>query len=263
MRRCDYMLGAICGDFIGSTYEWKNVKTKEFDLLPKQSRITDDSVMTIATLEALLDNSDDFATYYRKWYLKYPRSGYGGGFRKWATDPNAQAYNSWGNGAAMRVSPVAYFYTNITELLWVAERTAKVSHNHLEGIKGAQATAACVYMALNNKDKEFIKNFIKREFYYNLDFTLSEIRDTYEFDVSCQGSVPQAIVAFLESNNYEDAIRNAISIGGDSDTIACITGGIAEAFYKHIPRTIINTVTLSLPKDILDILIRFEEYKKE
>lgn len=250
------MLGTICGDFIGSVFEWHNHKSKQFELFSPNSRFTDDSVMTIATMYALLNNLD-FGLCYRLWYRKYPDAGYGRSFQAWAADDNNPPYNSWGNGSAMRVSPVGFFYNSLEQVLAKARESAAVSHNHPEGIKGAQATAACVYWALHGEDKTSIKIMVEERFGYDLNFSLDEIRETYRFDVSCQGSVPQAIVAFLESSDYEDTIRGAVSIGGDSDTIAAIAGGIAEAFYKEIPSHIKNTVMKSLPDEFREVLTSF------
>lgn len=242
------MIGAICGDFIGSVFEHDNVKTKEFDLFSRRSRFTDDTVLTIATMDALLADLD-FTRAYKRWYQHYPHAGYGGSFIEWAASDNMAPYNSWGNGSAMRVSPVALFYNTLEDVLNMAEASARVTHNHPEGIKGAQATAACIYLARVGKSKEEIKAFVEDKFGYKLRFTLNDIRPAYRFDVSCQGSVPEAIVAFLESTDYEDAIRNAISIGGDSDTIAAITGGIAEGYYKEIPYYIQDEALKDLPRE--------------
>lgn len=250
------MLGAICGDFVGSVFEWNNHKSKQFELFSPNSRFTDDSVMTIATMYALLNNLD-FGLCYRLWYRKYPDAGYGRSFQAWAADDHSLPYNSWGNGSAMRVSPVGCFFDSLEQVLLKARESAAVSHNHPEGIKGAQATAACVYWALRGEDKTTIKRLVEERFGYDLNFSLDEIRESYQFDVSCQGSVPQAIVAFLESSDYEDTIRGAVSIGGDSDTIATIAGGIAEAFYKEIPPHIKNTVMKSLPDEFREVITAF------
>ena len=250
------MIGALCGDFIGSVFEWHNQKSKQFELFSQHSRFTDDSVMTIATMDALL-NDLDFGFCYRRWYRKYPDAGYGRSFRVWAADDNSLPYNSWGNGSAMRVSPVGCFYDSLEQVLAKARESAAVSHNHPEGIKGAQATAACVYWALHGKSQASIRMLVEDRFGYDLNFSLDGIRETYQFDVSCQGSVPQAIAAFLESSDYEDTVRNAISIGGDSDTIAAIAGGIAEAFYKEIPPHIKDTVMSSLPAEFREVVTGF------
>ncbi len=250
------MIGTICGDFIGSVFEWHNHKSKHFELFSPRSRFTDDSVMTIATMDALLNNLD-FGLCYRKWYRRYPDAGYGHSFRIWAADDNSLPYKSWGNGSAMRVSPVGCFYDSLETVLVKAQESAAVSHNHPEGIKGAQAAAACLFWALHGETQESIKSLVEERFEYDLNFSLDEIREAYKFDVSCQGSVPQAIVAFLESSDYEDTIRNAISIGGDSDTIAAIAGGIAEAFYREIPSYIKDRVMSSLPVEFREVIIAF------
>lgn len=231
------MIGAIYGDIIGSIYEWNNIKSKEFDFLNPRSFFTDDTVMTIAVGLALTECKGEYGKlsehaieYMQMLGKKYPDAGYGGHFGMWLISADPQPYNSYGNGAAMRVSPVAYFADTLDDVKKLSYAVTSVSHNHPEGIKGAEATAVAIFLALQGKTKEEIKNYIVKN-YYPLKFTLDEIRPTYTFDVSCQGSVPQALEAFFESNDFEDAIRNAISIGGDSDTIAAITGGVAEAYY--------------------------------
>jgi ADP-ribosylglycohydrolase len=216
------ILGAFAGDIIGSSYEFDNVKTTDFELFPKGTFFTDDSVLTAATMDVLLYGLDYTETYQELGQL-YPHRGYGGNFKKWIASKNPKPYNSWGNGSAMRVSPVGWFCNSIDAVLAEAKKSAEVTHNHPEGIKGAQAVAAAVYLARTGKSKNEIKQFIADRFGYNLDRTIAEIRPDYKFDVSCQGSVPQAIIAFLESDNFENAVRLAVSIGGDSDTIACIT----------------------------------------
>lgn len=235
------MLGAIIGDIVGSRFELHNIKTKDFQMFTKQSKPTDDSIMTLAIAKAILFcDGRDFSQLGEKtvacmqWIgLKYPHAGYGKQFISWLRSKNPQPYNSYGNGAAMRVSPCAYAAETLDEALELAKTVTEVTHNHPEGIKGAQATVAAVFLALHGSSIEEIRAHIN-ENYYPMNFTLDEIRPTYpahRFDGSCQGTVPQAIMAFLESNNYEDAIRSAISIGGDSDTIASITGAIAGAYY--------------------------------
>lgn len=228
------MLGAVIGDIVGSVYEFNNLKTKNFRLYSPGSRFTDDTVMTLATMDSLLTGKD-FAQSYRKWYKRYPDAGYGRSFKNWAESENYGPYHSWGNGSAMRVSPIGYYFDTREEVLKQAKISAEVTHNHPEGIKGAQATALAVFLARNGKTKAEIQELIEEGFQYDLGEPLARIREWYQFDVSCQGSVPQAIIAFLESISFEDAIRNAVSIGGDSDTIACITGAIAEAYYQEIP----------------------------
>ena len=241
------MLGAITGDIIGSIYERNNIKTKQFDLFTDKNRFTDDTVMTFAVAEALMNGGGDenFIRFMKRYGLLYPRAGYGGTFVRWLASDTTEPYNSWGNGSAMRVSSCGWIANldipieeglKLTEDL--AKKSAEVTHNHPEGIKGAQATAVSIFFMRHGKSKnaikeykEKLKDYIKDRFEYDLDFTIDEIRPIYRFDVSCQGSVPPAIVSFLESENFEDAIRNAISIGGDSDTIGAITGSIAEAAY--------------------------------
>ncbi|MBI1918672.1 MAG: ADP-ribosylglycohydrolase family protein [Planctomycetes bacterium] len=234
------MLGAIAGDVIGSVYEGtrRNVKTPYFyPLFDPCCRPTDDTVLTVAVADSLL-HGDDLTDKLKEYVRLYPRAGYGGNFLRWALSLSRAPYGSYGNGSAMRVSPVGHAYPNLETVLHHAKRTAEVTHNHPEGIKGAQATAACVFLARTGASKEDIRDYVARTFHYDLDRSLDAIRAVYTFDVSCQGSVPEAIIAFLESTDYEDAVRKAISLGGDSDTIACITGGIAEAFYGEMPPAI-------------------------
>lgn len=235
------MLGAICGDIIGSRFERYNIRRKDFDLFTEYSRFTDDTVMTCAVAAALLnhlqnhtDLSQDAVKYMQAYGCAYPHRGYGGNFSQWIKSSDPQPYNSLGNGAGMRVSPCGFLAKTLEEAQEYARQVTKVSHNHPEGMKGAEAIASAVFLAKTGKTKQEISKFIN-EHYYTIDFTLNDIRDTYEFDVSCQGSVPQAIEAFLESNSFEDAIRNAISIGGDSDTIGAMAGSIAEAYYGTSP----------------------------
>ena len=235
------VLGAIVGDVIGSVYEWNNVKTIEFSLFKAETNFTDDSVLTIATMKSLLDKKP-YVNTYQDFGRNYPNRGYGDRFIWWLMDSNPKPYDSWGNGSAMRVSPVGWSFDNLEDVLHEAKKSAEVSHNHPEGIKGAQAVAAAVFLARNGKSKNEIRAYISTNFGYDLERTLDEIRPNFNFDVSCQGSVPEAIIAFLESTDFENSIRLAISIGGDSDTIACITGAIAEAYYKEIPNYIVDKV---------------------
>ena len=247
------LYGAIGGDMIGSCYERHNVKTKEFPLFSHWSRYTDDSVMTIATADALLHHLS-YAEAYHKWGNRYPHAGYGGSFRRWLFSPDPQPYNSWGNGSAMRISPVGFYAKSEDEVLKEAKASAEVTHNHPEGIKGAQAAALAVYLAKTGADKPAIKEKIETLFGYDLSSQkLDDIRPDYTFDVSCMGTLPVALLAFLDSTGYEDAVRNAISVGGDSDTIAAITGGIALAFYKEMPQEIINGIEAILPDDMLAV----------
>jgi len=250
MKKEKLIIGAFAGDIIGSPYEFNNVKSMEFKLFPKGTYFTDDSVLTVATMDALL-NQTDYTKAYQHYGEMYPHRGYGGHFRSWIHSKNPKPYNSWGNGSAMRASPIGWYCGSIDDVLAEAERSAEVTHNHPEGIKGAQAAASAVYLARTGKTKKEIKQFIVDTFGYNLDRTIDEIRPNYTFDVSCQGSVPEAIIAFLESADFENAVRLAVSIGGDSDTIACITGGIAEAFYKTIPDYITEMVSIIMGPDIM------------
>lgn len=252
------MLGAIAGDVIGSVYEVHNTKSTDFPLFTNQSRFTDDTVLTIAVASSILKGTD-YITSLKKYGQRYPHAGYGGFFIKWLFSPDNKPYNSWGNGSAMRVSPIGFASDSIEEVLLEARKSAMVTHNHPEGIKGAQATALAIFQARKGGSRKDIKEGINQRFGYNLDQTLNDIRPYYSFDVSCQGSVPQSIIAFLESTNFEDAIRKAISIGGDSDTIACITGGIAQAFYKAIPSYIVTNVRERLPEEFLTIIDEFNE----
>lgn len=250
------MLGAIAGDVIGSVYEHCPVKTEEFPLFHPSCRFTDDTVMTVAIAYAILE-SVDYALALKSFGRKYPNAGYGSAFIDWIFEDEVRPYNSWGNGAAMRVSPVGFAFDDIDIVLLEAKRTAEVSHNHPEGIKGAQATAVAVFLARKGESKENIKHQIVRLFGYDLNRTVDEIRPSYRFDVSCQGTVPEAVIAFLDSCNYEDAIRKAISLGGDSDTLACITGGIAEIYYRSIPKEMVSMVRRTLPEDLLLIVEKF------
>jgi ADP-ribosylglycohydrolase len=233
------MLGAIAGDIIGSIYEHRPIKTTKFSLFGPGCRFTDDTVLTVAVADCLL-NGKAYAKKFEDYYYRYPNAGYGSGFCEWAGSQDHQPYNSWGNGSAMRVSPVGWAFPDLEHTLAEAKATAGVTHNHPEGIKGAQATAAAIFLARTGSSKEQIKEFVEKTFAYDLSLPLDSIRPAYRFDVSCQGTVPPALTAFLESNSYEDAVRKAISLGGDSDTLACIAGGIAEAFYKVIPDAIVE-----------------------
>lgn len=251
-----YIIGGIIGDIIGSVYEWQNVKTIEFPLFNKRTTFTDDSVLTFATMESII-NQLDYTIAYQNYGRKYPHRGYGGNFKSWIYSENPKPYNSWGNGSAMRVSPIGWAYNSIEEVLNQARKSAEVTHNHIEGIKGAQAVATAIFLARNKKSKIEIKQYLIDNFNYNLEKRISEIRPDYKFDVSCQGSVPEAIIAFLESTDFESAIRLAISIGGDSDTIACITGAISEAFYREIPDYIIDNSLRVLPQEIIKLIENF------
>jgi len=227
------MLGAIIGDIVGSIYEWNNIKTKEFQLFNEKCHFTDDTVMTIAVAEALLNGgtTDNFIDSMKKFGKLYPNYGYGVRFNEWLMSDSRDPYNSYGNGSAMRVAPCGWFADSLEEAEILAEKSAQVTHNHPEGIKGAQATAAAIYLVRTGNKKDDIREYIEKKYIYNFNRTLDDIRTMYKFNESCQETVPEAIIAFLESNDFEDAIRNAISLGGDSDTLAAITGSIAEAYY--------------------------------
>jgi len=250
------MLGAIAGDIIGSVYERDNIKTKQFPLFSADSRFTDDTVLTVAVADVLL-HQGNYTDTFKHYYQQFPHAGYGGTFKAWAGSSSREPYNSWGNGSAMRVSPISYAFDTLDQVLLEAKRSAEVTHNHPEGIKGAQATAAAIFLARTGSNQSEIKTYIESTFAYDLNQTLAEIRPTYHFDVSCQGSVPQAITAFLESTDFEDAIRNAISLGGDSDTIACISGSIAEAFYGGIPEAIANETIQRLDPQLVVVVEAF------
>ena len=256
------MIGAIAGDMIGSIYERWPIKTKDFPLFDHRCRFTDDTVLTVAVADAILTGRP-YQESLKDIGRRYPRAGYGGSFIRWLHADDPQPYNSWGNGSAMRVSPVGFAFATEEEVLYQAKKTAEISHNHPEGIKGAQATALAVFLARTVHDKEEIRKQIIQRFGYDLDRGVDDIRTTYTFDVSCQGTVPEAIIAFIDSQSYEDAIRNAISLGGDSDTLACIAGGIAEAFYGSVPSHIQIKVEEFLTPDLWAITETFcRKYRK-
>ena len=257
------MLGAIIGDIVGSRFEWNNIKSKEFDFFTYTCELTDDSVMSLAVAKAILEVGDDIdalgsltTKYMREIGRKYPNCGYGGMFKQWMVADSMGAYNSYGNGAAMRVSACGFAARNLEEAKLLSRKVTEVTHNHPEGIKGAEATAVCVFLAREGKNILEIRDYVNQH-YYPMNFTLDGIRGSYQFDVTCQGTVPQAIMAFIESTGFEDAIRNAVSIGGDSDTLAAITGGIAEAYYG-IPVEIRKHALTFLDERLLKILTEFE-----
>lgn len=254
------MLGAIAGDMVGSVYEFNNNKTKEFPLFTEASCFTDDSILTVAVAEVLMQG-DDYQSAFQRYYRRYPHpcGGYGARFQSWAAAANPEPYNSWGNGSAMRVSPVGYAFDNLEAVLQEAERTAIVTHNHPEGVKGAQATAAAIFLARTGESKTAIREYITKTFGYDLNRTVDEIRPVYRYNESCQETVPEAIAAFLDSTDFEDAIRNAISLGGDSDTLTCITGGIAEAFYGGIPEAIAQEVWQRLDDPMRQVVEQFQQ----
>jgi len=268
------MLGAIIGDIAGSVYEWHNIKAKDFPLFRDDCFFTDDTVMTIAVAEALMNDGkdDNFIDAMKKYGQLYPNAGYGGRFGAWINSDDRESYNSWGNGSAMRVSPCPEFVfrsiypgdrpeSSIVRARELARISASVTHNHHEGIKGAEAATYCMMMAYGyglEEAKEHIREDVPALFGYDLSRTLDEIRPSYRFNESCQDTVPQAITAFLESTGFEDAIRNAISLGGDSDTLAAITGGIAEAAYGA-PTDIKDKAMTYLDKPLKAVLVRWEK----
>ena len=263
------MLGAIIGDIAGSRFEFNNIKTKDFDLLADDCGFTDDSVMTLAIAKAVLDAKGDYnkhgglaVKYMREIGRPYPDCGYGGMFVRWMYSDDMGPYNSFGNGAAMRVSACGFAARTLDEAKSLSRKVTEVTHNHPEGIKGAEAAAVCIFLARSGKNILEIREYVN-EHYYPMHFTLDGIRDGYRFNETCQGTVPQAIMAFLESTDLEDAIRNAISIGGDSDTLAAITGGIAEAYYG-IPADLRKRALSFLDERLLKILNDFEsEYRHQ
>jgi ADP-ribosylglycohydrolase len=250
------MIGAIAGDMIGSPYE--RYPTKSKDIGATVASFTDDTVLTIAVADVIL-NDTDCADTIKRYAQKYQSLPYGGTFRRWFNSRTSVPYYSFGNGSAMRVSPVGFAYNSVEDVLFHAKRTAEITHNHPEGIKGAQSTALAILMARQGAEKEEIRKEIATRFEYDLDRTVAEIRPGYSFDVSCQGSVPESIIAFLDSDSFMDAIKNAISLGGDADTMACIAGGIAEAWYKKIPGKVVTAVREKLTPDLREIMDRFNE----
>ncbi len=253
------MLGAIAGDIIGSIYEHSNIKTKDFALFGEGCRFTDDTVCTVAVADCLLSDGD-FGEYLSRYFLRHSHRGYGAMFARWAQSWNREPYGSWGNGSAMRVSSVAYFAKTEHEILELAERSASVSHNHPDAVAGAQAVALAIWWARGGMPAGDIREDLAARFSYNLSQSVDEIRDWYSFDVSCAGSVPQALTCALEAADYEDAIRNAISIGGDSDTIACIAGGIAEAMFG-LPEDVAKAVPAYLTPDLREVVDRFSNQR--
>lgn len=252
------MLGAIAGDIIGSPFEFdhNNVKTTAFPLFNGRSEFTDDSILTVATADVLM-NGGEFAETYRRYFRMYPFAGWGCMFRQWCRDPAMGPYDSFGNGAAMRVSPIGWAFSTLEKTLAEAERSAMVSHNHPEGVKGAQATAAAIFMARTGADREEIRRFVTDVFGYDLSRTLDDIRPSYHHVESCQETVPEALTAFLESENFEDAVRKAVSLGGDSDTLACIAGSVAEAFYGGVPSSIASESLARLDDRLCQVVEAF------
>jgi ADP-ribosylglycohydrolase len=256
------MLGAIAGDIIGSVYEgkkaWRENRNAGFQpLFAPDAHFTDDTVLTVAVADSIL-HGGDLVDVLKEYARAYPHAGYGGNFRQWAVSDDREPYNSWGNGSAMRVSAVGRAYDMLDEVLVRARWSAEVTHNHPEGIAGAEATAAAVYLARSGSSKGQIVDYIERKFGYDLCTSLDDMRPGYKFDVSCKGTVPPAIRAFIESTDYENAVRLAISLGGDADTLACITGGIAEAFYGGVPEEIRRQAWERLDERLRGVVQEFE-----
>lgn len=264
------MIGAILGDIIGEPFEFdRGEKTKNFPLFSELPSFTDDSVMTIAVcdgiLQAGLDSDEDRMKAYIRagmqfWGHTYPYAGYGGRFRLWLEKESREPYNSWGNGSAMRVSSIGWLYDTLERTREVARWSAEVTHNHPEGVKGAECTASVIWLARNGKSKEEIKNFVEKEFGYKLNRTLEQIRPDYHHVESCQETVPEAVTAFLEGNDFEDVIRNAVSLGGDTDTLACIAGSMAEAFYP-VSEELKKKCRSLIEEDMINVLDSFEKIK--
>lgn len=251
------MIGAIIGDIVGSIYEFDNTRTKDFPLFSADSTFTDDTVCTIAIAEAILDESDVVASL-RKWCDKYPHMSYGTSFRSWLESVTPKPYNSWGNGAAMRISPAAFLATSLEQAREVAIRATEVTHNHTEGLKGALATVDAIWLFRNDgPDAQSVRRHIADTYGYDMDRTVDSIRPVYRFNESCQETVPEAIICALEATDFEDVMRNAISIGGDSDTVAAIAGAIGEArFNDGIPEAIISEALRRLPQDLHSVVVR-------
>ncbi len=251
------MLGAIAGDVIGSVHESAATKSRNFPLFVADSTFTDDSVLTVAMADWLL-NRNDLVDTFHKYTDDFPDRGYGPMYLQWASQHRREPYNSFGNGAAMRVSPVGFAFHEIDDVLAWAERSAQVTHDHPDGILGAQAIATAVCLARHGSSKADIKSAVE-SFGYDLSLSLDQIRPRYEYDITCEGTVPPAVTAFLESEDFEDAVRNAISLGGDADTLACITGGVAEAFYGGVPEDILAEVVARLDKRLVMVMKKFYE----
>lgn len=253
------MFGAIVGDVIGSPFEWSNCKSTDFRLFGRGAQCTDDSVLTVATADVLL-NGGSYREAYQDYFRRFPNAGYGGKFVVWANRRELHPYNSWGNGSAMRVGPVGWARHSLDDVLDEAEQTAVVTHDHPDGVLGAQAVAACVYLARTERDRGRIRAFVHEGCGYRLDRTIDEIRPLYEFDASCRATVPVAVQAFLESTDFESAVRLAVSVGGDSDTIASIAGAIAHAFYGEIPKALLDPVVeIYMSPDLVEVALGFCE----
>lgn len=262
------MLGAIAGDIIGSIYEANPIKTKQFTLFRTDCHVTDDTITTLAICDGVLNSLKDGQP--KKQLIRslkalvklYPNAGYGNSFFSWATNDTVSPYHSFGNGSAMRVSPIAWIFDDLSQVENYAKMSAEITHNHPEGIKGAQAVASAIFLARKRYPKVYIKNYIQSIYGYDLSKEIKYIRPDYTFEVSCQNSVPQAIICFLDSTSFEDAIRNAVSLGGDSDTLACITGSIAEAYYS-IPKEILEYTYTYLDSVQKSLIIRFLNFIKK
>jgi ADP-ribosylglycohydrolase len=255
------MLGAIAGDVIGSVNEHMGTKSTDFDLFTTGCRFTDDTVLTVAVADCLM-NGREYVDAFHDYFLAYPNAGYGYRFFHWASSVNRSPYNSWGNGSAMRVAPVGHAFDSLDDVLVHAARSAEVTHNHPEGVRGAQATAAAVFMARSGETKRNMKSSLEDMFGYDLDRRLDDIRPTHRFDESCQGTVPLALIAFLESSGYEDAVRKAVSLGGDADTLACIAGAVAEAHYGGVPPSIAAQTLAVLDDRLRGVVLKFcERYR--
>lgn len=252
------MLGAIIGDFVGSVHEHARTKRKDFPLIHPGCSVTDDSLLTVAVAEWLMDGVD-LITRFHELVSVYPSAGWGLWFARWANARRREPYQSFGNGAAMRVSPVGWAFATLPETLDAAARSAAVTHNHPEGIKGAQATAAAVFLARTTRDKPIIRREIAGRFDYELDRTVDTIRPSYAFNETCQRTVPEAIIAFLDSTDFEDTLRNAVSLGGDADTLACIAGGMAHAYYGTVPEHLATAALASLPAELRSVWERFRD----
>jgi ADP-ribosylglycohydrolase len=249
------MIGAVIGDVVGSIYEWNNKKSTEFDFLVDTCHFTDDTVMSVALADAILTNRP-YADVMREYGAKYPDAGYGGFFRTWLTDHTQGPYDSYGNGAGMRISPAAWAYETLQEVLHHATAFTAATHSHPEGIKGGQAVAAAIFLARKGDTKPAIKKYIEETFGYDLDRTCDDIRPDYKFKASCQETIPEAIICFMESTDFESAVRLAISLGGDSDTLAAIAGSIAQAFYT-VPAEHIAKIATYLDDDLKRVINEF------
>jgi ADP-ribosylglycohydrolase len=252
------MLGAIAGDVIGSVHEHLGTKSMDFELFAADCRFTDDTVLAIAVADCLL-NGLNYIDAFHQYFRAYPNAGYGYNFFCWANSGDRDPYNSWGNGAAMRVPAVGHAFDRLEDVLTEAARSAEVTHNHPEGVKGAQATAAAVFLARVGRSKPDIKQALEQMFGYDLGQPLDALRSAYKLDVSCQGTVPPALIAFFESTSFEDAVRKAVSLGGDADTLACIAGGVAEAYYGGLPPHIESRTLSALDAPLRNVVQGFRE----